>query len=123
MTPPVSVKLMYNISLFPASEGKKDLKKCVGTNMYLKLDSDEPFDTWKAQLLVKIEKTFNPPRLDFDAYTITFSVPRIQPSAIALTSTEDYDLMLKRTQKNRDSTASIYVQEKSKSKVSWILLV
>jgi hypothetical protein len=69
-------ELTYNILLFEASEiTKKDMKKRVGTSTYMKLDSNEPFDTFVAQLLVRIERTFLPPKIAIQDYLISFSIP------------------------------------------------
>ena len=38
----------YNLAIFPAEEHMKDLKKQTGKNTVMKLDTNEPFDTWKA---------------------------------------------------------------------------
>ncbi|KAF8834864.1 hypothetical protein BDN67DRAFT_1016074 [Paxillus ammoniavirescens] len=51
-----AIKAIYNLSIFPVSEFKKDMKKQKGSNTYFTLDDDKPYDTWKAQLLVKINK-------------------------------------------------------------------
>ena len=45
----------YNLAIFPTSERTKELKKRNGKNTFMKLDNDEPFNTWKAQLLVHID--------------------------------------------------------------------
>ena len=110
-------KLIFNISLFPAAQIKKDIKKHKGKNTYLKLDSNEPFDMWKAQLLTKIDKVLAPSVLDINLYDVSFAVPHFQPSPIMITQVDDYDLMLDRIQKNKDLTASVFVQEKGKPKV------
>ncbi|KAG2048212.1 hypothetical protein BDR06DRAFT_1013222 [Suillus hirtellus] len=50
---PQPIKLTYNFSIFSASKYNKDFKKCLSSrkNGSFKLNSDEPFDAWKAQLL------------------------------------------------------------------------
>jgi hypothetical protein len=52
---PLTFKLTHNFSIFAASEFK-DFKKCSsgGENGSVKLNSDELFNTWKAQLLRRI---------------------------------------------------------------------
>jgi len=113
-----SEELTYNISLFEASEiSKKDMKKRVGTSTYMKLDSNEPFDTFVAQLFVRIERTFSPPKLAIEDYIVSFSIPRISPSPITLATPDDYNLLLERIKKNKDHSACVYVQQKTKNKV------
>jgi hypothetical protein len=46
-------KITYDIAIFLASENRKtDVKKKIRQKTFMKLDRYEPFDTWKAQLLV-----------------------------------------------------------------------
>lgn len=107
--------------MFEASENsKKDVKKRVGTSTYMKLDSSEPFDTFVAQLLVRIERTFSPSKLAIQDYIISFSIPRISPLPIVLGTLDDYNLLLERVKKNKDRSACVYVQQKpeTKNKVS-----
>jgi len=103
--------ITYNLALFSASEQTKELKKRTSKNTFMKLSSDEPFDTWKAQLLVRIEKTFSPNMLDISNYEVNFSVARISPSPMAVSSQDKYADMLERIAKRSDLTCTIYVQE------------
>ena len=100
-------KLTYNLSMFMASEIKKDLKKRTGKNSYMKLDSDEPFDTWKAQLLAQIDQHLHPERIQLDDYDITFAIPHISPSPITIQSNEDYGLLVERTLKSKEFAANV----------------
>lgn len=61
------LKKRYNLILLPASECTKiDIKKRTPiTSTFMKLDSHELFDTWKAQLLVRINKAFSPKVINF----------------------------------------------------------
>lgn len=83
----------------------------------MKLDSDEPYDTWKAQLLVRIDQNLLRDTIRFEDYDILFAIPRISPSPIALQSQEDYAVLLERTLKSRELSANVYVQERVGSKV------
>ncbi|KAJ3509117.1 hypothetical protein NLJ89_g5389 [Agrocybe chaxingu] len=103
-------KATYNISIFLASEKEKDLKKRAGSNTFMKLAFGEPFDTWKAQLLVRIDKAVKPDKLDINDYELLFTVARTSPAPMAVTSEDEYDDMLERIAKNKDLTCSLYVQ-------------
>src|ERR1700678_1419580 len=70
-------KITFNIAMFSAKEHSKDLKKRTGKNTYMVLNDNEPFDTWSAQLLVKINKTLNPSKLNINDYEIHFTVARV----------------------------------------------
>ena len=50
------VKITYTISIYMATQMKKDAGKRGATmNTFLQLESTKPWDTVKAQLLVKID--------------------------------------------------------------------
>lgn len=115
--PEPALKITYNLALFPASEFKKDLKKCKGSNAYFKLNDDEPFDTWKAQLLVRISDKLSPASLLFDDYDINFTIPRISPSPLAVANEEDYDLLRERVRKAKNFEVNIIIQAKPVLKV------
>jgi hypothetical protein len=113
----------FNIAMFPAKEHSKDLKKRIGKNTYMDLNNNEPFDTWRAQLLVRIEKTLNPRKLDINNYEIHFTVARVSPSPLMVSSDEEYENMLERVGRSKDSACNVYVQERrSSSKVDFIFV-
>jgi len=92
---PPPVKLMFNFSIFPVSEGMKDIKKWKGHNSYLKLSSDAVFDTWKAQLLVKIDKKMKPNQILYEDYDVLFMIPCVSPMPLNVTEEDDYLLLCK----------------------------
>lgn len=104
-------KFTFNIAMFSAKEQSKDLKKRAGKNTYMVLDNNEPFDTWKAQLLVRIEKTLMPSTLDINNYEIHFTVARISPSPLMVASDEEYVNMLEWVGRSKNSSCNVYVQE------------
>ena len=77
----------------------------------MKLDTNEPFDTWKAQLLVRIDKILAPEMLDLANYEVNFTVARISVAPMAISCDEEYIDMLGRMARTRDLTCTIYVQE------------
>ena len=73
---PDIIKIMYMISIYTAAQMKKEAGKSGATkNTFLELESTEPWDTVKAQLLIKIDSILKPTTIDFDNYTFSFSVP------------------------------------------------
>jgi len=104
---------MFNLSIFPESEGMKDIKKQKGHNSYLKLSSDAVFDTWKAQLLVKIDEKMKPDRILYEDYDVSFMIPRVSPLPLNVTEEDDYLLLCECTQKAKDLQATVYIQEKA----------
>ena len=100
-----------NLAIFPASERMKELKKRTGKNTFMKLDIEEPFDTWKAQLLVRINKMLPPDLLDFANYEVNFTVAHISTTPMAISCNEEYDDMLSHVSRTKDLLCAIYIQE------------
>ncbi|KAF8835495.1 hypothetical protein BDN67DRAFT_1015519 [Paxillus ammoniavirescens] len=111
MGPKPVIKATYNLSIFPALEFKKDMKKRKGSNMYFKLDDDEPYNTWKAQLLVKINEKMSLTMLSFDNYDVSFTIPHVSPSPLAIVLGDDSNLLLEHVRKAKNTEATVVVQE------------
>jgi hypothetical protein len=108
----ITFEITFNISFYTLKEGSKDVKKRISCHStYMKLKNDEPFDTFKAQLLVRIDKHFTPKRLDIADFQVLFSIPRISPMPMILAENDDYQLFLERITKAKDHTCAIYVQQ------------
>ncbi|KAL4075438.1 hypothetical protein J3A83DRAFT_4186340 [Scleroderma citrinum] len=97
--------------MFPMGENIKDLKKHCGKSVFLKLSSDQPFDTWKAQVLVKIDATFHPNTIVFDDYEVLFSAPCVPPTPLAITDEEGYVKLIQHAIKSKNYKANIYIQQ------------
>jgi hypothetical protein len=53
----IAFEITINLSFYALKEGSKDVKKRISCySTYMKINSGEPFDTFKAQLLVRIDK-------------------------------------------------------------------
>jgi len=114
--------IMFNIAMFSAKKDLKDLKKRAGKNAYMVLNNNEPFDTWRAQLLVRIEKTLMPSKLDIKNYEIHFTIARISPSSLMVVSDEEYVNMLEQVGRSKDFACNVYIQELcSSSKVFFLV--
>lgn len=95
-----------------AAEARKTISKRVAKSVILQLDSNEPWDTLKAQLLVKIDATLKPQAIHYDSYDINFIIPRVFPKpGLSLTNAADYDLMISKSRKLKDITIQITVVE------------
>ena len=101
----------YNLARFPTSEHTKELKKRNGKNTFMKLDYDEPFDTWKAQLLIYINKILQPEKLDFNHYEVNFTIARISTAPMPISCEEEYKDMLECLGKSKNPVCNILVQE------------
>ncbi|KIK96938.1 hypothetical protein PAXRUDRAFT_32073 [Paxillus rubicundulus Ve08.2h10] len=77
--------------MFSESQMRKAKAQCKSSNTFLCLSPDREFDTLKAQILQKIDEKLNPGMLTYDDYMIEWTIPRIQPSAMSLSSPADYN--------------------------------
>ena len=90
---------------------KKDPKKRGDSkNTILCLEPDAVWDTFIAQLLVKINTMLKPKAIAFKDYTVTFSVPQIHPKVTDLADEDMYKFMVDRALRSKDRTASITVE-------------
>ena len=95
-------KVDYILSLFSAIEMKKPAAKREPKKSSLQLPTDEPWDTVKAQLLVKIDDLLKPSTLSIDDYEILFSIPRVvSKPGYPLASATDYAILLERSCKSK----------------------
>ena len=92
----VDKSITYILSIFTTDDMKKAVAKRCPKTLSLQLTVDEPWDTVKAQFLAKISQALNPAVIDYENYTVMFSIPRIlsKPGA-PLQSDEDYKLLLR----------------------------
>ena len=91
------MKIDYVVVIFSAVEMQKACSKRVPKRASFQLQTDEPWDTLKAQLLAKITDTLNPTTIDFSQYDITIAIPRvISKTGIPLTSEAEYKIFLRR---------------------------
>ena len=102
--PPSPSKVDYILTLFSAVEMKKPAAKHEPKKSSIQLSSDKPWDTLKAQLLVKIDEVFKPTTgtLSIDNYDILFTIPRVVGKpGYPLASATDYSILLDRSVKSR----------------------
>ena len=106
---------MYILSIFSADEIKKAVAKRSPKMLSLQLSTDEPWDTIKAQFLIKISQALNPKVIDYNNYTVMFFIPHIFPKPGApLQSDDDYKLLLRYYSKctpGKEQAISVMVTE------------
>ncbi|TFK67096.1 hypothetical protein BDN72DRAFT_843463, partial [Pluteus cervinus] len=88
-TIPSDAKITYILTILSKSEAAKATSKRKPVNECLKLAMDEPWDTFKAQLLVKIDNALSPSPLDFSHYQVMVSISRALPKPGMVLSTAD----------------------------------
>ena len=103
--------LSYTISIYTVSQMKKDPKRRGDSkNTVLHLEPEATWDTFLAQLLVKINMMLKPRVINFKDYFFTFSVPRIHPKVMDLADEDMYKFLVERALRSKDRTASITVE-------------
>ncbi|KAG1906105.1 uncharacterized protein F5891DRAFT_975559 [Suillus fuscotomentosus] len=96
-TTPVTRDISYMVSILSASEMKKAKSKWEPVNTSIDLRTNEPWDTLKAQILVKISTAINPRMLHFDDYSLTYHISQVLPKpGLSLLTEADYNGMMKR---------------------------
>ncbi|KAF8185982.1 hypothetical protein BJ912DRAFT_852486, partial [Pholiota molesta] len=108
-------KLTYILTILSAQEASKPVSKRQPVSDSIELGNQEPWDTVKAQLLVKIDTALNPAILNFDDFTVMFYIPRVLPKpGMALSIEENYAALLVRAANlaSKTPTINITIQQK-----------
>ncbi|KII82768.1 hypothetical protein PLICRDRAFT_294051 [Plicaturopsis crispa FD-325 SS-3] len=80
---------------------------------HVQLDSSEPWDAVKAQLLVKISDALNPSPLLFSNYSTTYTIIRIVPKpGYSLTDDATYNFMIERALLAKNPTVNLVIVSK-----------
>lgn len=117
--PPTSLNISYTFDIFSMAQMKKPGKKRGDPKRnVMVLKSDEPWDTFKAQTLTRIEKALKPATLSISDYKITFMVPRIQKMT-DLEDEESYRFMVGRAVRSGDPSAVICIEPLIPEEVSY----
>jgi hypothetical protein len=107
--------LTYILSILSAEEATKAVSKRTPISTALELSEKEPWDTLKAQLLMKIDTALSPHVLNFDDYTVMFYISRVLPRPGMILETEDsYSALLLRAANltSKTPTINLTIQEK-----------
>jgi hypothetical protein len=108
-------KLTYLLSILSVEEAGKPVSKHTPVSESLELSDKEPWDTLKAQLLVKIDTALSPSHLAFDDYIVMFYISRVLPKpGMALSTNENYAALLLRAANlaSKTPTINITIQQK-----------
>ncbi|KAJ7756912.1 hypothetical protein B0H14DRAFT_3511980 [Mycena olivaceomarginata] len=84
----------------------------------LTMNSDEPYETLKAQILVKISDALGLEKLDYADYDVSFTVPRQVKDPIQLEATKNYSDLVSNTIKIKNAAAAkIIIEQNSADKM------
>ncbi|KAG1879264.1 hypothetical protein C8R48DRAFT_588993, partial [Suillus tomentosus] len=108
-------EVTFITSITSAAEMKKPASKCSLRNQTFALNLDEPWDTMKAQILVKISDALNPRLLSYEDYEVSWFIPRVFPKpGLSLLNEKDFDILVKRAAnlKGNDPTINVTIIQK-----------
>jgi hypothetical protein len=86
----------------------------------LNLGCDEPYDTFKAQVLQKIDVSICPKMLDFSHYTVLYSIPRIVlKPGIPISDKDSYSSMIEQIRNIiKLDTVNLHIKSKAPAEES-----
>ena len=100
--PETSAEITYMLMLTSAAELKKAASKRITKSANLQLNSDEPFDTFKAQILIKISQALKPQTENIADYEICCTINRlISKPGMDMESEVDYVMMVESALKSK----------------------
>ena len=91
---------------------KKSEKQRKPSNTFLQTKSDCEWDTIKVQLLEKISQVLQPKLIDFNDYTVSWSVPHYQSSQMQLQTDDDYKFLITHALKPKEPLVNIKIETK-----------
>lgn len=86
-------KLSFVLELFSHSEMQKAARDRASKSSRFSMTSEEPFDTFKAQILAKISDLLKPATLSFEDYSVTYIIKKVQKKT-SLENEDDYGFLL-----------------------------
>jgi hypothetical protein len=96
-----SKTIAYILSIISHSEAKKTVSKCISIGRRLELQSDEPWDTLQAQILIQIDSALHPSKIQFSDYNISFTIARTVSQPLPLNSVSDYSFLVSQATKGK----------------------
>ena len=100
--PETSAEITYMLTLTSAAELKKAASKRKTKSANLRLNSNEPFDTFRAQILVKISQALKPRTENIANYEIRCTINRvISKPGMEVESEADYVMMVESALKSK----------------------
>jgi hypothetical protein len=99
---------------------KKPKNQCELAIVSLNLGCNEPYDTFKAQVLQKINVSIHPTTLDFSHYTVLYNIPCIvSKPGIPISNENLYSFMIKRICNiTKLDTVNLHIESKAPAEQS-----
>jgi len=114
-----SKTITYLLSMLSIEEAKKAASKRTPETAEFELSSDEPWDTVKAQFLVKIDAKLSPGNLNFDDSRVMYFIARLLPKpGMQLSTPENYASLIKCviSASNQNPIVNITIEQKKNGK-------
>jgi len=99
---------------------KKPKNQCEPAIVSLNLACDEPNDTFKAQVLQKIDASIHPKTLNFSHYTVLYNIPRIvSKPGIPIPDKDSYYFIIERIRNiTKLDTVNLHIESKAPAEES-----
>ncbi|KAF8173627.1 hypothetical protein BJ912DRAFT_802205, partial [Pholiota molesta] len=108
--------LTYILGILSLEELKKPASRQEAKTTSLSLGSDEPWDTLKAQLLVKIDQILKPAKISFSDYEAKYHILRVLPKpGLELEDEQQYQDLVQRSQGIKGNTPTINISIRQRS--------
>jgi hypothetical protein len=117
-----SKTIAYILSIISHSEAKKTVSKRIPVGRRLELQSDEPWDTFQAQILVQIDSALHPSKIQFSDYNISFTIARTVSQPLPLNSVADYSFLVSQATKGK-SVSTVKIACEQMAGGVWVLLM
>ncbi|KAG1865568.1 hypothetical protein C8R48DRAFT_772572 [Suillus tomentosus] len=89
-------EVTFITSMISAAEMKKPASKHTLRNQTFSLNLNEPWNTMKAQILIKISDALNPRLLSYEDYEVSWFIPHVLPKpGLSLLNEKDFDIWVK----------------------------
>lgn len=97
----VSILITYILSIISYLEAKKTVLKHVPIGRQLELQSDEPWDTLLAQIVIQIDSVLHSSRIQFSDYNISFTISHTVTQPLPLNSVANYSFLVSTSNKKQ----------------------
>lgn len=104
--------MKFLLSILSAKELKKKERDRVAASTSFELTSEEPFDTFVAQVLVRIGNLITVKKLSIQDYEITYTIKRVETGKNALKNEQDFAYLLERASTTERPEIKVIISQK-----------
>ncbi len=96
-----SKTITYILSIISHLEGKKTVSEHIPVGWQLELQSDKPWDTLQAQILIQIDSALHPSKIQFSDYNISFTIAHTVSQPLPMNSVANYSFLVLQATKGK----------------------